>query len=59
VAVVDAETFVLLERTTTEPGGEIAQAEVFRTEYLPAGSPRVRLSMAKHPCAKVRRVTSR
>jgi len=56
-AVVDAETFMLYERTTEMPGGAFRQTELHEVnELLPAAatSTRARLAMAKHPGAKVR-----
>ena len=57
VAVVDAETFAIYERTTGLPGGEFSQTEVHEvTELLPAAkAAKAKLAMASHRGAKVRR----
>lgn len=52
VAVVDAETYELYERTSTSPGGEFTQTETTETSY---GAP-ARFTMSKHKGAKVRHI---
>ncbi len=56
VAIVDAESYELYERTSTLPGGEFTQRERIRTRMLKGGSAHVRLTMSRHEGAKVRRV---
>lgn len=59
-AVVDADTFVLYERTTAQPDGEYAQHEVHEvTEVLDAGAPAARTAMSRHKGAKVVRKVRR
>jgi len=55
VAVVDAETYALYERTSTLPDGEFTQKETIQTEML-RGAAHVRFAMGKHKGAKVRRI---
>lgn len=55
VAVVDAETYALYERSTTLPAGAFAQTETYRTRLLQGGSAHVRFTMGEHKDAKVRR----
>ncbi|HYI17876.1 MAG TPA: hypothetical protein VD836_04160 [Solirubrobacteraceae bacterium] len=53
VAVVDAETYELYERTSTLPDGEFTQKETTVTELIRGAS--ARFAMSKHNAAKLRR----
>ena len=55
VAIVDAETYELYERTSTLPGGAFSQKETTRTEMLEGAAP-VRFAMGKHKGATIRRI---
>jgi hypothetical protein len=58
-AVVDAETFDLIERTSELPGA-FKQTEVYEVrEMLPADSPQARMSMTKRKNVPVKRVGPR
>ena len=56
-AVVDAETFALLERSTVHPRGLFSQTQTFATRLLDASAPGVqaRMAMRRHRGAKVLR----
>ena len=53
VAVVDAETYELYERTSSLPNGEFTQKETTRTEILQGRSARGAFVMSPHKGAKV------
>ena len=57
IAVIDAETYALYERTSTLPNGTFTQKETFETQELLSPSARVRFAMAKHQAAKVRHIS--
>lgn len=54
IAVVDAETYALYERTSTLPDGEFTQTETHEVQEFLSPSARVRFAMGKHEGAKVR-----
>ena len=54
VAVIDAETYALYERTSALPNGTFTQKETVETQELLSPSARVRFAMGKHPGEKGR-----
>lgn len=56
VAVVDAETYGLYERSSTLPDGEFTQKETFEVQEFLSPSARVSFAMSQHKGAKVRRI---
>lgn len=57
VAVVDAETYELYERTTTAPNGEFTQKETTQTRILHGRSARGAFVMSRYKGAKVHHIT--
>lgn len=57
VAVVDAETYALYERTSTLPDGEFTQKETIEVQEFLSRSAGVSFAMSKHKGANVRRIT--
>ena len=57
VAVVDAVTYALYERTSTLPDGEFTQKETSEVQEFLSPSARVSFEMSKHKGAKVRRIS--
>ena len=57
VAVIDAVSYGVYERTTTLPDGEFTQKETVELQELLRPSPRVSFAMGKHPGAKVHHIS--
>lgn len=57
VAVIDAVTYGLYERTSTLPGGEFTQKETTEVQEFLSPSPRVSFAMGPHKGAKVRYIS--
>jgi hypothetical protein len=54
VALIDAETYALYERTSTLPDDTFTQKQTFQTQELLSPSTRVRFAMSKHAGARIR-----